>query len=84
VRLPYLACLFAVQCGAVEDEDIEPPVPAGLSQFGPALRAIADFLKIDEILIAAAAEAGPGPGTTDQGSMAEWIAALPSPEKDPR
>lgn len=73
-RLLYLAWLMGIQWDQVDDEDTEPPVPAGLKEPSGALAAIAGFLDIDEDLIAVAAEASPaltdepvGLGNTIQG-----------------
>jgi hypothetical protein len=81
-RLLYLAWLFAVQWGEVDDEDTEPPVPAGLADLSASLEAIVDFLEIDEDLIDVAVEASPDLDEEDPGEIAEWIAALPPREKD--
>lgn len=82
LRLLYLAWLFAIQWEEIEDEDTEPPVPAGLDDLSASLRAVADFLEIDEDLIAAAALASPDREDDDPGALAEWIAALPARQKD--
>jgi hypothetical protein len=57
-----------------------PPVPAGLGDLSAGLRAVADFLEIDEDLIAVAAASSP-PIQEPEG-MADWIAAVPAEEKD--
>ncbi len=59
LRLLYLGWLLAVQSDDVDDADTEPPVPAGLGKLSAPLRAVADFLDIDQDLLAAAAEASP-------------------------
>ena len=81
-RLLYLAWLLGIQWDHVEDDDTEPPVPAGLADLSGALRAIADFLEIDEDLIAVAAEASPALKEEPAAGLADWIAALPAAEKD--
>ena len=80
LRLPYLGWLLAVQSDVVDDEDTEPPVPAGLGDLSAPLRAIADFLEIDEDLIAVAAAVSPE--VQDGEGLAWWIASLPAEEKD--
>jgi hypothetical protein len=82
LRLLYLAWLLAVQWDEVDDEDTEPPVPAGLADLSASLEAIVDFLEIDEDLIDVAVEASPDLDEEDPGEIAEWIAALPPGEKD--
>jgi hypothetical protein len=84
-RLLYLAWLMGIQWGHDDDEDAkdaEPPVPAGLADLSGALRAVADFLEIDEDLIAVAAEASPPLKEEPAAVPADWIATLPAAEKD--
>jgi hypothetical protein len=81
-RLLYLAWLMGIQWDHVDDEDSEPPVPAGLEEPSAALAAIADFLDIDEDLIRAASEASPSLTAEPAAGLADWIAALPATEKD--
>ena len=89
-RLLYLGWLLTAQLrGFDEDDDdenpedtVEPPVPAGLKELSDSLACVAEFLKIDGDLIAAAAEAsGPLAPVSDDG-IADWVTALPSSEKD--
>ena len=81
-RLLYLAWLMGIQWDHVDDEDTEPPVPAGLADLSAALRAVADFLEIDEDLIAVAAEASPPLKEEPAAGLADWIATLDAAEKD--
>ena len=55
-------------------------MPAGLGNLSASLQAIADFLEIDEDLIAVAAALSPSIQEPD--GMAGWIASLPAEEKD--
>jgi len=80
LRLLYLAWLLALQSGEMDDEDTEPPVPAGLGNLSASLQAIVDFFEIDEDLIAVAAASSPS--MEEPRGLAEWIAPLPSEEKD--
>jgi hypothetical protein len=80
LRLLYLGWLLAVQSDDVDDEDDEPPVPAGLGNLSAPLQAVAEFLEIDQDLIAVAATASPG--VQDDIGLAERIASLPPKEKD--
>jgi len=80
LRLLYLAWLLALQSDEVDDEDIEPPVPAGLGNLSAGLQAIVDFFEIDEDLIAVAA--APNPAIAEPAGLAEWVATLPAEEKD--
>ncbi len=56
-RALYLGWLLAVQAGEVDGAAPEPRLPAGLGQLDSSLEALADFLRIDRDLVAAAAEA---------------------------
>ena len=80
LRLPYLAWLLALQSDEVEDEDTEPPVPAGLGNLSAGLQAIVDFFEIDEDLIAVAAATSPS--IQEPEGMTRWIASIPAKEKD--
>jgi len=66
LRLLYLGWLLGLQTdfSEVDDEDVEPPVPAGLEDLGASLKAIVEFLGIDEDLMAVAAEGWPTAGRT--------------------
>jgi hypothetical protein len=55
---------------------VEPPVPAGLGRLNGPLRAVVDFLSIDEDLLAEAATASPALERADgQRDIADWIAS---------
>jgi hypothetical protein len=82
LRLLYLGWLLAVQSNEVDDEDTEPPVPAGLGKLSAALRTVADFLDVDEDLIAVAARTSPAAREEDRSGLAEWVGSLPAGEKD--
>ncbi|MFC6093674.1 hypothetical protein, partial [Saccharothrix lopnurensis] len=66
------------------DNTPEPPVPAGLHALTAAQRALADFLRLDDDLLAVAAEASPplNESTDDLEQLATWVKALPGTEKD--
>jgi len=82
LRLLYLGWLLAVQSDDVDDADTEPPVPAGLGKLSAPLRAVADFLDIDQDLLAAAAQASPDAREDDHDGLATWISSLKAQEKD--
>ncbi|MGH3170203.1 MAG: hypothetical protein ACRDN0_30515, partial [Trebonia sp.] len=82
--------LLTVQLGGFDEDDddenlednVEPPVPAGLKELSDQLACVAEFLRIDDDLIAAAAEASrPLTPVSDDGNAA-WIMALSASEKD--
>jgi len=82
LRALYLGWLVAAQDGELEDDEPEPPVPPGLGTLSSALKAFADFLRLDPDLVQVAAQHSPlmaaGP---DEGALPGWIAALPEAEK---
>jgi hypothetical protein len=82
LRLLYLGWLLGAQWAGQDDDDTEPPVPAGLGDLSASLRAIADFLEIDKDLIAVAAETSPPLEEPANDGLAEWITELPAAEKD--
>jgi hypothetical protein len=82
-RALYLAWLLAGQLGELESNAHEPPAPAGLGQLTAPLKSFVDFLRIDEDLIAIAAERSTD-SKGDEPSKKELsrrIAALPELEK---
>ncbi|MDT0300616.1 hypothetical protein [Streptomonospora wellingtoniae] len=67
-----------------EEDEGEPPVPAGLGNLTTPQRALADFLRLDPALLAIAAQASP-PLTAsgaDRRELARWISGLPTREKE--
>jgi hypothetical protein len=66
------------------DDDLEPPVPPGLGTLTAAQRALADFLRLDDDLLATAAESSsPLEDTADDpDDLAAWVVHLPATEKD--
>lgn len=90
LRVLYLAWLLCAQGGELEDDDAEPPVPPGLQALTAPLVSLADFLRIDEDLLAVAAvvsempggrgQVAGGPGSMDRAPArgGEECAAAPS------
>jgi hypothetical protein len=83
-RALYLGWLLAVQTEEIDDDTPEPPVPPGLGDLNASLDRLAEFLRIDRDLIAAAAECSPGEiaaGLSER-EIDAWISKLLSQEKD--
>ncbi|MFJ2190760.1 hypothetical protein ACIOJE_22985 [Kitasatospora sp. NPDC087861] len=92
-RALYLAWLSAIGVWGLQDDEeeayqeaVEPPVPAGLDRLTAPQRALADFLRVDDDLLAVAAQASPPapaprkrPGKK---ALEPLIAALPDKEKN--
>jgi hypothetical protein len=66
------------------DDDLEPPVPPGLRTLTAAQRALADFLRLDDDLLAIAAQTSPpiDGAADDPGELAAWVSRLPVGKKD--
>jgi hypothetical protein len=83
-RALYLGWLLSIEMAELDDEVTEPPVPAGLGELTEALESFAEYLRIDEHLIAVAAERSP-PLQRSQPTRKEWAAwihSLPESEKE--
>ncbi len=80
----YLGWLLCVQSDELDDEDLEPPVPPGLGKLNASLRDFAEFLRLDEDLLHAAA----GTSTTlaetslSRDEVRTWVAGFSAEEKD--
>ncbi|MFI9814448.1 hypothetical protein [Saccharothrix variisporea] len=66
------------------DDDVEPPIPPGLGTLTAPQRALARFLRLDDDLLATAAEASPplDTPTDDAEGLTAWVLGLPVTEKD--
>jgi hypothetical protein len=88
LRLLYLGWLLKVQLGGLDEDNEDladeagPPVPAGLKELSDPLASVAQFLKIDNDLIEAAAEASAPLVSVSDDGIADWVTALPTSEKD--
>jgi len=83
-RALYLGWLLDAQSGGLDDDEIEPPVPAGLRQLSASLESLADFLRIDTNLLdaAAAASAPLADNEPKPAEVRQWLPRLPVSEKD--
>jgi hypothetical protein len=84
VRGLYLAWLLCAQGGELDDDELEPPVPAGLAQLSASLEGLAEFLRIDTDLVGAAATTSPPliHAEPKPAEVQDWLAKLPVAEKD--
>ncbi len=67
-----------------DDDEREPPVPPGLAKPSAALRALIDFLRVDEDLLEAAAAGSTGEAVAapSRAETARWVETLPAADKD--
>ena len=80
----YLGWLLCAQSGHLDDDELEPPVPAGLARLSASLESFVEFLRIDADLVAVAAIAS-APLVHLEPKPAEvraWITKLRAAEKD--
>jgi len=84
VRALYLGWLLRLQAGELGDHDLEPPIPAGLGALSGAQQAMAEFLRIDEALLATAAEHSPPVArrTLKRAEIDRRVHELPLKEKE--
>lgn len=86
LRPLYLAWLAGHHLDEREEDvdDVEPPVPPGLTTLTASQRALADFLRVDEDLLAVAARTSPTRKETTgiSGPLSAWVKSLPVAEKD--
>jgi hypothetical protein len=84
LRALYLGWLLCAQNGDLDDDAIEPPVPAGLADLSASLEALVEFLRIDIDLLDAAATASPPLVHTepDPPAVRAWLAELSAADKD--
>lgn len=84
MRSLYLGWLAGVSSEAVDDDDPEPPVPAGLGQLSGTLQQLAELLRVDDDLlkVAAARSAPPGPDHPAERELQKWLAGLQAADKD--
>jgi hypothetical protein len=80
LRAAYLAWLLAVQDGEIDPGVCEPPVPRGLAELSAPLEALVEFLRIDQDLLAVAAQSG-DEDDDDADRFREWVRQLSGGEK---
>ncbi|MGH6962649.1 MAG: hypothetical protein ACREE7_19390, partial [Dongiaceae bacterium] len=82
LRCLYLGWLLCVQDGLVDGDAREPAVPPGLATLSGPLAAFAEFMRLDEDLLAVATEAsGDERSGLSRGEIEARIQALPEAEK---
>ncbi len=84
LRALYLGWLLAVQSGELNEDDLEPPVPPNLGRLSASQSAFAEFLRVDEHLLAAACRASPNVDDRlpERRVLESWVAGLAVGEKD--
>jgi len=71
----YLGWLARLSAGQLDDDAVEPPVPAGLAELTPAQQALTEFLALDPDLLAAAASASPVLESVSDADYDSWLSA---------
>lgn len=81
-RALYLGWLAGVEAGMRDDDEPEPPVPAGLGSLSTSLVALAQFTRASDELLAAATRSSSDLAQTDTSIEVEgWIRDLPTTKK---
>ena len=81
-RLLYLAWLTTLNSWEVDEETVEPPVPAGLGDLTPSLRAFIEEFRLDPHLITVAAGASSPMRAVSEESVRLAISALSREEQE--
>ncbi|MEO6594357.1 MAG: hypothetical protein ABIP94_06360 [Planctomycetota bacterium] len=84
LRALYLGWLLCAQSGDLDDDDVEPPVPDGLTELSASLASFTEFLRVDPDLVrvAAAASRPLVDSETKSEDVRAWLAKLAVDEKD--
>lgn len=82
MRALYLAWLANVERAWLDEDELEPPVPAGLGKLTTHLNRLASFLEINPHLLAAAASGSVERQATPDSELRDAIARLPRSECD--
>jgi hypothetical protein len=69
-----------MRSGEVDDDELEPQVPPGMSQLTPAQQALTEFLESDPDLLAAASEGGPDMVQSSDDGVDDYLKKLPNSE----
>jgi hypothetical protein len=81
-RLLYLAWLNALDGWEVDEEEVEPPVPAGLRDLTPSLRAFIEEFGLDPHLVTVAAQDSSPVHRDDERRVRQAIGALSQEEQE--
>jgi hypothetical protein len=83
LRCLYLGWLRCAQDDGLDENKLEPPVPAGLEELSGPLHALIEFLKIDEDLVEVAAQASkPLAAGPSRRELSAWIRGLREKDKN--
>ena len=83
LRALYIGWLLRAQNGELDAEAVEPVVPPNLSRLSASLQSLAEFLRIDEELLAVAAEGSvETEDQIDRTMLLAWVAGLAPATKD--
>lgn len=83
LRCLYLGWLRCAQDDGLDENKLEPPVPAGLEELYGPLHALIEFLKIDEDLVEVAAQASkPLAAGPSRRELSAWIRGLTEKDKN--
>jgi len=82
-RCLYLGWLCCAQSEELHEDELEPPVPAGLQSLSGSLKSFIEFMDLGDALVEVAARASEQPAAAPaRDDLSEWVRAMPSAEKD--
>jgi hypothetical protein len=84
LRALYLGWLLCAQNDELDDDDLEPPVPPGLSKLSASGESLAEFPRIDRDLLHVAAQASPEAAETaiELLDARKWLRSVAAEDKD--
>ena len=82
LRTLYLAWLSNLERAGLEEDELEPPLPAGLDRLTPQLLQLTGFLEIDEHLLKVASASSADRQSPSEAVLREAITHLPRAEYD--
>jgi len=83
LRCLFLGWLRTAQDGGLDEDELEPPVPAGLQELSSPLDALIEFLEIDEDLVEVAAQASePLTAGPSRKELSAWIRGMSEKDKN--
>ncbi len=83
LRPLYLAWLAGVSNDLLLEDELEPPVPPGLRSLSVSQHVLAEFLRVDtDLLAAAAANSADEPASPPATELRKWVQSLSPDEKD--
>jgi hypothetical protein len=84
LRALHLCWLLRAQVGELQDDELEPPIPAGLGELSASQTSLVEFLRIDPDLLHVVAQASLSLAASglDPEAVRSWVGGLSTSEKN--